>query len=122
MWAIAPVASSSAQAGERGRHRHGAGEVGAGEIDALGGVLQRLAADAGGERVAVGERLGIAGEVGADAEALAGAAEVEAEAGAHVVEDHDDAGGVAQRPHARQEALDRQLLVVEGIVAERARR
>src|SRR6266496_5126801 len=59
------------QTGDRRRHRHRAGPERAREEDPHRRLAQRLAAEAGGDRVAVAERLRVAGEVGLHADVLA---------------------------------------------------
>ena len=108
----------SVDSGDGGRHGHRRRPVGAGEEDALCRRPQLLAAEADGQRVAVGDGLAVAGEVRPHAIGLPGAAQVQPEASPHVVQHQDDALLVAEGAHALEEAGGRHLLVVEQIVPE----
>src|SRR3989442_8557745 len=107
------------QTGDCRRHRHRAGPERAREEHPHRRLAQRLAPEAGGDRVAVAERLRVAREVGLHADVLARAAEVKPEAGAHVVQDEDRAEAVRTLPQPGEEPGRRHLLVVEDVVTER---
>src|SRR5262249_47499413 len=92
------------QTGERRGHRPGAGPVRTGEEDARRRVAELLAPEAGSDRMSVPERLAVAGEIGADADGLAGTAEVQAETGAHVVQDEHGAQTVRPLAETGEEA------------------
>jgi hypothetical protein len=103
---------------ERGGHGRAGIPEGAGEKDPRGGLAQALGPRHGGERPAIGDGLGPGGEVGAHAQPLPAAAQVEPEARAHVVEDQGRAGRVADRAAGGGEFGGRRLLRAAEIVAE----
>ena len=74
-----------------------------------GRVAEAVVAGHGGQRVAVGDRLAPGGEVGLHADQLPAAAHVEAEAGAHVVDDQRGAG-CRRAPRGRGEGARRQFM------------
>ena len=107
------------QAGERGRHRVRVHPEGARAEYAAGGALQLAAAKAGRDRIAVGDRLGVAAQVRPVAEAYVRALQVGAKADADVVADHQRAALVGKRAHAVQEPGGGELRVRERRVVVR---
>ena len=112
------------QTGDAGGERLRAHPVRAGERQGSRRGLELLAPADGGHVVAVGQRLAEADEVGLEAVVVVGTGQIEAETGAHVVDDEQHVVLVAEIAHAlpvflRGHAVVKEVPVVVGLGDER---
>ena len=108
-----------AQRRQRRGHRHRAAPEGAGDEDRRCRRAEAVVAGHRGKRMAVGDGLAPRRQVGAHAQRLPTAGQIEARAGTHLVENQCRARAVAQRAHGAGEGRLRQFLVDAVVVPER---
>ena len=104
--------------GARGRHRDRAAPERAGDEDFCGGFAEPVIAGDGGQRIAVGDGLAPCAEIRAHAERLPASPDVEAKAGADLIDNERGTAVVARRARGCGKFRRRQFEIAAHIVAE----
>ncbi len=111
--------ANALQGRQRGGHGRRLKPEGAGHRNGAGALARLVRAQQGRDRVAVGEALAPAGEIGLDAHRRPAAVAGDAKAGPHVVDHQQGAGLVAELAGAPGIGDLRHGLINEGVVLER---